>query len=92
MKQPNLKNLKINKKNTEEIRELARNAKKIKITINIDRDNLSDLKELAQKSGASYQKLLNQILEEGLRNKSDTETRLERLEKELAKIKKKLAA
>lgn len=82
----------MSKKGTDEIRAMAKNAKKIKITINIDRDNLNALKELADKSGASYQKLLNQILAEGLTGKSNTESRLMRLEKEIEKIKKKLAA
>lgn len=92
MKQPRLSNMKVDKKGTQSVRKLAAQTKKVKITINIDFDSLDELKELASKSGASYQKLLNQILKEGLSRKSDSETRLTRLEKELEKIRKKLVA
>ena len=47
---------------------------------------------MAANSGASYQKLLNQILKEGLSKKTNSEARLDRLEKELEKIRKKLVA
>ena len=92
MKQPKLSNMIIDKKGTKAIRSMAAKTKKIKITINIDFDSLEALKERAINSGASYQKLLNQILKEGLDRKNDSESRLDRLEKELMKIKKKLVA
>lgn len=67
-------------------------AKKVKITINIDEDSLSMLKSLAENTGAPYQKLLNQVLKEGLATRSSSETRLDRIERELEKLKKKVAA
>lgn len=91
MKQPMLKDLTLNKKGTKEIRTIARSSTKIKITVNIDEEILEELKAKAAKSGASYQKLLNQILREGLEGRSDVETRLEKLERELIKIKKKVS-
>ena len=90
-KQTNLKNL-INKKHTIEIRKLAQKSEKIKITINIDRKSLDKLKLMAFENGGSYQKILNQILIENLDKKNPTQERLDRLEKEIQKIKKMLAA
>lgn len=92
MKQPNMNKLVLDKKGTERMRKQAKISDKVKITINIDQDSLESLKSLALKSGASYQKLLNQILKEGLSKKASTETRLDRLEKEIEKLRKKLAA
>jgi predicted DNA binding CopG/RHH family protein len=92
MKQPKLSELKIDKKGTQRIRAMAAKTSKVKITINIDLENIEALKALALKSGASYQKLLNQILADGLSKKSVSESRLDRIEKELARLRKKLAA
>jgi predicted DNA binding CopG/RHH family protein len=92
MKQPKLSNMIIDKKGTKAIRSMAAKTKKVKITINIDFESLEILKDRAINSGASYQKLLNQILKEGLVRKNESESRLDRLERELVKIKKKLAA
>jgi hypothetical protein len=47
---------------------------------------------MAGKSGASYQKLLNRVLRDGLKRNTHSETRLDRIEKELQQIKKKIAA
>jgi len=67
-------------------------AKTIKITINVDAASLAALKELAAKSGVPYQRLLNIILKEGLGRKDTVESRLERIERDLRKMKKALAA
>lgn len=92
MKQPKLSELVLNVTGTKKIRDLAAKSQKIKITINIDKDSLDSLKEMAQKSGGSYQKILNEIVKSGLENRHDSESRLQKLEKEVAKIKKKIAA
>lgn len=92
MKQPKLSDLVYNEAGTKKIRELAAKAKKIKITINIDNETLKAIKLIASKSGGSYQKTLNEILKNGLEKSHDSESRLQKLEKEVAKIKKKLAA
>lgn len=83
MKTPKPSNLRINHRLTKQIRE--------KITINIDQDSLNALKLLAEKNGASYQKLLNQILREGLKKTDLDESRLDRIEKEIEKLKRKVA-
>jgi len=92
MKQPRLADLAFDQKSTKEIHAKMAKTKKIKITINIDQDSLDVLHEIAGKTGASYQKLLNQVLREGLKKRLESESRLDRIEKELKKLKKKVAA
>lgn len=92
MKQPNLNDLTIDYKGTRQMRIKASKTKKIKITINIDQDNLDILRAMANKTGAPYQKLLNQMLREGLKGQKATESRIDKVEKDLELIKKKLAA
>ena len=92
MKQPKLSELVLNVAGTKKIRDLAAKSQKIKITINIDKDSLDSLKEMALKTGGSYQKILNEIVKNGLEKRHDSESRLQKLEKEVARIKKKIAA
>jgi len=94
MKQPKLKDIQIDFKATEKIRSRMAQVKKIKITVNIDEDLLDDLKLKSDKTGVPYQRLLNRALRSGLQNKTATNesTRLDRLEKEVALLKKKLSA
>ena len=92
MKQPKISDLVIDRKGTKRMRGHALKTKKIKITINIDQDSLDALRVMAGTTGAPYQKLLNQILKEGLNKREQSESRLDRIEKELARLKKKLAA
>lgn len=95
MKQPKLNNLTIDRKGTKQLREEVRKVKKIKITINIEQDSLETLRSMATKTGAPYQVLLNKLLKEGLNNHSTPGTantaRLDKLEKEVEKLKRKLA-
>ncbi len=90
MKQPKISNLILDKQGTKKIRSIMKSVKKIKITINIESEILEEIKNLSLKSGSSYQKLLNQILREGLNKKLEAENRLSRIEKELEAIKKNL--
>ena len=92
MRQPKLHDLMIDRKGTEEIRSQMSKAKKIKITINIDSDSLDIIRRISGSTGTPYQRLLNQFLKEGLKGSSKTESRIERLEKELAQVKRKLPA
>lgn len=64
----------------------------VKITINVDADSLAKLKELSAESGVPYQRLLNGILKERLAKADTLRSRLDRIEKELARVKKTLAA
>jgi len=92
MKQPKFSDLVIDPKGTQEIRSAMKRARKIKITINVDEDSLVLLRKMSSETGAPYQKLLNQILKEGLSKRAKAESRLDRIERELQRIKRKIAA
>ena len=92
MRQPKKEDLKFNKKETEYIRKKIDKSKSIKITINIDAESLKEIKTMSDKTGVPYQRLLNKLLHEGLSRKKSSNSRLDRLEREIKKIKELLAA
>jgi len=53
---------------------------------------LEAVKKEASASGVPYQRLLNKLLKESLASKRATESRIDRLERELREVKKRLAA
>ena len=67
-------------------------SKAVKITINIDKENLEILRDKASKTGVPFQRLLSRLLAKALQNDKETESRLARLEREVTKIKKKVVA
>jgi predicted DNA binding CopG/RHH family protein len=91
MRQPKLSNLTVDSRGTRSMRKAASQKKKVRITINIDEESLSRLRKQSDKTGIPYQRLLNQVLKEALNGGEAVESRLERLEKELERIKKKVA-
>ena len=91
MRQPKLSNLKVDVRGTRTMRRAATKSKKVKITINIDEDSLSHLRNRSDKTGVPYQRLLNQILKEALKEDEAVENRLEKLERELNRLKKSVA-
>ena len=92
MRKPKIKNLKFNETETKHIREAMSRQKSVKITININAEILSKLRIMADKSGIPYQRLINRTLAESLHGSDSSESRLERIEKELKFLKKKIAA
>lgn len=92
MKQPKLSDVKIDKKGTTAMRKLMAKAKKIKITINVDEDLLIELRHMAEETGTPYQSLLNRVLKDAVMNKKDEGSRLDRLEREIERLKKKISA
>ncbi len=92
MRQPKLSDLKMDQKGTNKIRSDLGRAKKVKITINIDEDSLILLRTMAAKTGTPYQRLLNYVLKEALADERQHESRIERIERELEFLKKKVAA
>lgn len=93
MQEPKIKNIKINRAKTARIKRGLAQQKGIKITINIDpRQSLGAVKREALSSGVPYQRLLNRIIKEGLSERRATESRLDRIERELKAMKKRLAA
>ena len=92
MKKPNLKSLKIDPLETKRVRTSVARQKSVKITINIDSSTLSQLRAMADKSGIPYQRLINRTLSNSLLTKSKSDARLERIEKDIAQLKRKIAA
>ncbi len=92
MRKPKISNLKVDTAGTRRLRgEMARR-ESVKITINVDADSLAKLKALSADSGVPYQRLLNSLLRERLSQADTVHSRLDRIEKELARVKKTLAA
>ena len=89
---PQKSNLKIDWDGTRRIRAAMRSKKFVKITINVDSDSLAALKTESEKTGVPYQRLLNALVRDGLKNHRGTESRLTRLEREIERLKRKLAA
>jgi predicted DNA binding CopG/RHH family protein len=92
MKQPKIDQLKLDSAGTRKMRRKVASTKKLKITINFDSDVLLKLRDLAEKRGVPYQTLMNRLVREALNQNKDELSRLEKLEKEVKKLKLKLAA
>ena len=91
MREPKMSDLKMDRKGTKRMRSRMLK-KKVKITINLDSDLISRVRKTATETGSPYQTYINYILREALSTKENQKKRLDRLEKELAQIKKRLAA
>ena len=94
VKQPKIKDLKIDLKGTDKMRAKMAKVKKTKITVNVDEDLLSALKLRSDESGVPYQVLLNKLLRASIADQlqGDEAARLDRLEKDVATLKRKLSA
>ena len=92
MRKPSIRDLKVDTAGTRRLRAEMAGRGRVKITINLDADSLAKLKELSAESGVPYQRLLNGILKERLVKADTLRSRLDRIEKELARVKKTLAA
>jgi predicted DNA binding CopG/RHH family protein len=92
MRKPSIRNVKVDTAGTRRLRAQMAGRASVKITINVDADSLAKLKALSAESGVPYQRLLNSILKERLAKADTLRSRLDRLEKDLARVKKTLAA
>ena len=92
MRKPRIRDVRVDTAGTRKLRAEMAGRASVKITINVDADSLAKLKELSADSGVPYQRLLNSILKERLAKADTVHSRLDRLEKELARVKKTLAA
>jgi len=92
MKEPRLDDLKIDERGTRQIRRRMAASRSVKITINIDSDNLDILRAKSAATGVPYQRLLNQFLTQALVSHRESESRLDRLEMEVKKLKKRIVA
>ena len=92
MRKPRIHDVKVDAAGTRRFRADMAGRGSVKITINADADSLAKLKELSADSGVPYQRLLNSMLRERLSRAETVHARLDRIEKELARVKKTLAA
>ena len=92
MKRKTKSKLAIDWAGTKEIRDSMASKKFVKITVNVDAKSLSALKNESEKSGVPYQRILNALLKDGIEAKKHTDSRLDKLEKEVEMVKRKLAA
>ena len=92
MRKPSIRDLKVDTAGTHRLRAEMAGRTNVKITINVDADSLAKLKALSAESGVPYQRLLNSILRDRLATAETVHSRLDRIEKELAWVKKTLAA
>lgn len=92
MREPKVSDLKFDRRGTSRIRSEMSKAEVVKITINIDAMSLQMLKTISARTGIPYQRLLNRFLKESLVKHDKTESRLSRLEAEVQRMKRKLAA
>jgi predicted DNA binding CopG/RHH family protein len=92
VRKPTIRDMNVDTTGTRRLRAAMAGRGSVKITINVDADSLAKLKELSAESGVPYQRLLNSILKERLATTDTVQSRLDRIEKELARVKKTLAA
>jgi len=92
MKQPNFRHLRIDRVATKKIRTALSKKKRVTITVNLDTDSLAALKTLSSKTGIPYQRLVNTVLTTNVTQQESIQSRLNRLEQELRKIKRHVAA
>ena len=92
MKQPNFRHLRIDRVATNKVRAALSKKNKVTITVNLDTDSLKALKTQSSKTGIPYQRLLNTVLTTNVTQQESIQSRLNRLEQELRKIKRHVAA
>jgi predicted DNA binding CopG/RHH family protein len=90
MRKPSVKTLKIDEAETHRVRKATAHHRSIKITININADTLKKLKVLAEETGVPYQRLINRTLADSLASQAKTDSRLDRIERDLAALKKRV--
>lgn len=92
MKQPKLNDLTIDHVGTRKLRAQMKKARNIKITINIDEQSLARVRKGSGQSAIPYQQILSQILKEAAFEKDEARSRLDRIEREIEKLKRQIAA
>jgi len=92
VRKPRIRDVKVDTAGTRRLRAAMAGRGSVKITINVDADSLAKLKALSAESGVPYQRLLNSLLKERLSRAETVHARLDRIERELARVKRRLAA
>lgn len=92
MKQPTLRHLKIDREGTELIRTALQKKGRVTITVNLDAADLLAAKTHSKKAGIPYQRIVKTLLTTTVSQQESIQSRLTRLEQELRKIKRHVAA
>jgi hypothetical protein len=92
VKKPSVRDVKVDIPGTHRLHAEMATGGSVKITINVDAESLAKLKTLSAESGVPYQRLLNRILKQHLATADTLGSRVDRIERELARVKKTLAA
>ena len=91
MKQPNLRHLKIDRAGTDTIRKALRKSH-VTITIKLNAEDMRTLKTRSTKAGIPYQRLLSTLITTTVSQQESMQSRIDRLEQELRKINRHVAA
>jgi predicted DNA binding CopG/RHH family protein len=92
MKQPKLNDLTTDPAGTRKLRAQMKKARNIKITINIDEQSLARVRKGFGRSAIPYQQILSQVLKETAIENGEARSRLDRIEREIEKLKRQIAA
>ena len=92
MRKPRINDVSVDTAGARRLRADMAGHRSVTITINVDADSLAKLKELSAESGVPYQRLIDGILKERVAKADTVHARLDRIERELARVKKSRAA
>ena len=91
MRKPSIRALNVDPAGTRRLRAEMAGRGSVKVTINVDAASLATLQALSVESGVPHQRLLNSLLKERLATSDTVHACLDRIEKELARVKRTLA-
>ncbi|TKB66091.1 MAG: hypothetical protein E8D52_17105 [Nitrospira sp.] len=86
MREPKLEDLTVDETGTVRLRAAVAREKAVKITITIDTNSLSALRNASQRTGVPYHALVSRVLKKDLARQTATESRLDQLEREVKRI------
>ncbi|MEP6890883.1 MAG: hypothetical protein ABI955_09355 [Nitrospirota bacterium] len=92
MREPKLDDLTVDEAASVQLRAALAREKGVTVTIMIDTKSLHALKEASRRTGVPYQALVSRALKTGLTRQVTTESRLDRLEREVKRMKRILVA
>ena len=92
MREPRLDDLTVDEAASVQLRTALAREKSVKLTIMIDTKSLHVLRKASQRTGVPYQALVSRVLKKGLTRQVNTESQLDRLEREVKRMKLILVA
>ena len=92
MKEPRLRQLKIDRTGTKTIRTALRKTRQVTITVHLNPADLRAETSRSKTSDIPYQRLFYTLLTTNVRQQAAIQSRLKQLEQELRKIKRHIAA